>query len=121
MYANGRAKGPGRWNRHGTQVKAAHDGRPLPFSLQILPMRKTPLPVHPGCATTKTQYGLQSMMERWDTLRFHCGTGLSRKPNKYRVECAGKTFYTDDPMYGLAFVRAAQHYRHRLVASMTEE
>lgn len=121
MYANGRAKGPGRWYRSGLAVGRPKGVKPLPLNLQVLPMRMTPTSRNPGCVTTRTQYGLQVVMEQWEPRLFKAGKGLQRSPAKYRVECDGRTFYTDDAMYGLAFVRAAQHYRIRLDASLTEE
>ena len=121
MYPNGRAKGPGRWYRRSLAVKRQSDEKPLSFDLQVHPMYMTPTSRNPGCVTTRTQYFIQVQMEEWEPRLILMGKGLSRSPKAYRINVEDKVFYTDDPLYGVAFVRAAQHYRHRFVASMTRE
>ena len=121
MYANGRAKGPGRWYRSGLQVKRPSGVKPLPFSLQILPMRMTPTSRNPGCATTATQYGAQVAMEAWDTRAFIAGRSLSRSPARWQVALGnGRKFFTDDGLHAVAWVRAANHIRHRIGAVLTD-
>ena len=119
MYANGRAKGPGRWTRRGLAVSRSNDCKPLPFSLQILPMRMTPTPHHPGCAT-RVSYGMAVDWATWNRSQFMSGKNLQRSPAQWRVDVQGRTFYSPDPVIAKAWVDAANHIRHRLGAVMTQ-
>lgn len=105
-----RAKRIGRVTRRSTTIRyPAHEGRPLPFALQCLPQMLDPTPRNPGCATTRTwggeyarmlrEYGLQSFLD---------GQGLDVNPRTWAVKIEGRTYWTDDAQYGLAFVRAAK-------------
>lgn len=120
MYANGRAKGPGKWTRRSLSVSRKYDGKPLPFDLQIHPMRMTPTPRNPGCVTNTSHYGLAVQWARWERRSFLTGKGLSRSPKAWRIDVAGKTFYSDDGVTALAWTTAANHIRHRLDAVMTQ-
>lgn len=118
MYANGRAKGPGKWTRRSLAVSRKHDGKPLPFHLQVHPMRMTPTSRNPDCKTA-TPYGMAVEWATWEARSFHSGKFLQRSPAKWRIEVAGKTFYTDDALRAQAWVSAANHIRHRLGAVLT--
>lgn len=121
MYANGRAKGPGRWTRAGLSVGRPKGVKPLPFHLQVLPMPMSRTPVHPDCSTEQRQWGDQAAMERWDTRAFHAGRTLKRTHGAWRITLGARSFYCDDALHAMAWVRAANHYRHRLGAVLTKE
>ncbi len=118
MYSNGRAKGPGMWTRRSLAVSRSHDGKPLPFHLQIHPMRMTPTPVNPGCSTD-TIYGRVVDWSEWTRAQFMAGKNLQRTPARWRVDVNGRIFYSDDALTAKAWVSAANHIRHRLGAVMT--
>ena len=119
MYPNGRARGPGRWTRAGLGVKRP-PGKPLPFSLQVLPMRMSPTPVHPGCVTESRQYGMAVDMAEWPPSAFRAGRGLRRtQAGRWEITVGSRTFYSDDATYALAWVSAANHYRNRIGAVLT--
>lgn len=117
---NGRARGPGRWTRAGLSVSRKNDCRPLPLHMQVLPMKMDPTPTHPDCATTYTQYGMQIEMESWPTASFLAGKALSPSPKAWRIDISGKVYYSDNALFALAWVRAANHIRHRCNAELTQ-
>lgn len=115
----GRAIAPGRQTRASLSVSRTNNCKPLPFHLQVLPLAHKPTPVHPGCKTTETQWGAQVEMSKWSRERLAAGESLHTQ-GAWRIDVAGRTYYTDDPMHGIAFVRAANHIRHRLGAVLTQ-
>lgn len=119
MYANGRAKGPGKWTRRSLSVSRKHDGKPLPLHLQIHPMRMTPTSRNPDCSTDTTVLGLYVEWSKWEAAKFHGGKFMQRTPAKWRIDVAGKTFYTDNAIHAKAWTDAANHVRHRLNAVLT--
>ena len=120
MRTNGRARGPGRWTRAGLAVSRSNDCKPLPFHLQVLPMKMTPTAHHPDCPTTYSQYGLQVELETWHTPSFVAGKLLSRTPAKWRIDICGRVYYTDNAILAIAWVRAANHIRHRCNAELSD-
>lgn len=116
----GRAIAPGRQTRRSLSVSRASSCKPLPLHLQVLPLAHTPTPVHPGCKTTETQWGAQVEMSLWTREQLANGESLHPTQGAWRIDVAGRTYYTDDPMHGIAFVRAANHIRHRLGAVLTK-
>lgn len=117
---NARATGPGRWTRAGLSVSRKSDCPPLPLHLQILPMKMDKTPRNPDCKTTNTQWGQQVEMSRWDTRSFHAGKTLQRSPAAWRIDICGKVFYSDNGLHAIAWVRAANHIRHRCEAVLTQ-
>ena len=118
MYANGRAKGPGRWTRRSLAVSRKNDCKPLPMHLQIHPMRMTPTSRNPDCKKA-TAYGMATDWAKWEARSFLIGKLLQSAPARWRIDVAGKTFYTDDAIRAQAWVSAANHIRHRLGAVLT--
>ncbi len=120
MHARkGRATGPGRYTRRSLAVSRSNDCKPLPFHLQILPMRMTPTPRNPDC-DTETSHGRAVVWSRWERKQFMSGKLLQRTPAAWRIDVQGRTFYSDDALTAKAWVDAANHIRHRLGAVMTQ-
>lgn len=116
----GRAVAPGRQTRASLSVSRKNDCKPLPLHMQVLPLAHTPTPLHPDCATTRSQWGAQVEMSKWYPEQFLAGESLQAEPAAWRIDVQDRTYYTPDPMHGIAWVRAANHIRHRLGAVLIQ-
>lgn len=116
----GRAIAPGRQTRASLAVSRTNDCKPLPFHLQVLPLAHTPTPLHPECETRRDHWGTQVEISKWYPEQFLAGERLQTEPAQWRIDVQGRTFYTHDPVLGMAWVRAANHIRHRLNAVMVQ-
>lgn len=97
--------------RRSLSVRKRHrkQDRPLPFDLQILPPYLRKLPLHPCCGTDVSSWGKQMRLKEYSDNQLLKGVGLSLVRTDYEVQVKGKRVgYTEDPQFGLAFVREAQ-------------
>ena len=113
--SRGRAAPIGRTTRKSRAVRRTNRGqsRPLPFDLQVLPQRCAPIKVHPGCLTEGSQFHAQAQLQQdWRALL--SGVGLS-DVGRYRIHITSvlfgdRTFFSDDALYALAYMRALRHW-----------
>lgn len=109
----GRAIGEGRVTRASKLIRKRPRGmvgRPLPLEVSCHPMRMSPTPVNPDCVTLATHYGAGARMAAQYTRKDMVAGEYLAKQGKYAVECSinGIVGYTDDPVFGLAYTRAAE-------------
>lgn len=107
----GRAIGEGRTTRASKLIRKRPRGQrggPLSTELACHPMRMSPTSLNPECVTMARHYGIGASLVGYGRKAIARGLGLGFT-GKYAVECSisGIVGYTDDPVYGLAYTRAA--------------
>lgn len=84
--------------------------RPLGFDLAVHPMRLTPTPKHPGCATATVTLADVFVITMLCPCKedYLSGKQLSKKPARWRVSVNGAVVgYCTDPKHAVAWARAA--------------